>query len=39
MAGEAGVYRVRVGHDRILYEVVDDRLVVDAVRVVHRREV
>ncbi len=39
MAGEAGVYRVRVGDYRIVYEVFDDRLVVHVVRVGHRREV
>ncbi len=39
MAGEAGVYRVRVGDYRIVYEVLDDRLVVQVVRVGHRREV
>lgn len=39
MAGEVGVYRVRVGDYRIVYEVFDDRLVVHVVRVGHRREV
>ena len=39
MAGEPGVYRVRVGVYRIVYEVLDDRLVVQVVRVGHRREV
>jgi mRNA-degrading endonuclease RelE of RelBE toxin-antitoxin system len=34
MAGEAGVYRVRVGDYRIVYEVFDDRLVVHVVRMV-----
>ena len=34
MAGEAGVYRVRVGAYRIVYEVFDDRLVVHVVRMV-----
>ncbi|MDE0194989.1 MAG: type II toxin-antitoxin system RelE/ParE family toxin, partial [bacterium] len=32
------VYRVRVGDYRILYEVIDDRLVIHVVRVAHRRE-
>ncbi|HZI96267.1 MAG TPA: type II toxin-antitoxin system RelE/ParE family toxin [Actinomycetales bacterium] len=39
MAGEQSVYRVRVGHYRIVYEVLDDVLVVHVVRVGHRREV
>jgi mRNA interferase RelE/StbE len=39
MAGEAHAYRVRVGDYRIVYEVVDDRLIVQVVRVGHRREV
>lgn len=32
-------YRVRQGNYRIVYEIVDDRLVVVVVRVGHRREV
>jgi len=39
MVGEPGVHRVRVGAYRIVYEVLDDRLVVQVVRVDHRREV
>lgn len=39
LAGEDDVYRVRVGDLRVLYEVVDDRLVVLVVRVGHRRDV
>lgn len=39
MAGEAHVYRVRVGDYRIVYEVFDDRLVIQVVRVGHRRDV
>ena len=39
LAGEESVYRVRVGDYRILYEVVDDRLVIYVVRVGHRRDV
>ena len=39
MVGEPGVYRARVGAYRIVYEVLDDRLVVQVVRVDHRREV
>jgi mRNA interferase RelE/StbE len=36
---EAGVYRVRVGDYRIVYEVFDRVLVVQVVRIGHRREV
>ncbi|CAN5759031.1 type II toxin-antitoxin system RelE/ParE family toxin [soil metagenome] len=39
MAGEAHAYRVRVGDYRIVYEVFDDRLVVQVVRIGHRRDV
>ena len=38
-AGEARAYRVRVGDYRIVYEVFDDRLVVQVVRIGHRRDV
>jgi mRNA interferase RelE/StbE len=39
MAGEHSTYRVRVGDYRIVYEVLDARLIVQVVRVGHRREV
>ncbi len=39
MTGEAHAYRVRVGDYRIIYEVLEDRLVVQVVRVGHRRDV
>ncbi len=39
LAGEGSVYRVRVGDCRILYEVIDARLVIHVVRVGHRRDV
>jgi mRNA interferase RelE/StbE len=39
LAGEDSVYRVRIGDYRILYEVIDARLVVHVVRVGHRRDV
>jgi len=39
ISGEQGVYRVRVGNYRIVYEVHDDILLVQVVRVGHRREV
>jgi mRNA interferase RelE/StbE len=37
--GEANVYRVRVGDYRVVYEVHDDRLLVQVIRVGHRRDV
>jgi mRNA interferase RelE/StbE len=33
------VYRVRVGDYRVVYEVHDDRLLVQVIRVGHRRDV
>lgn len=39
LAGEDGVYRVRIGSYRILYEVIDAQLLVLVVRVGHRRAV
>lgn len=39
MTGEDSVYRVRVGDYRIVYEVIDDVLVIHVVRIGHRREV
>jgi mRNA interferase RelE/StbE len=38
-SGEAHAYRVRVGDYRIGYEVIDDRLVVQIVRLGHRRDI
>jgi mRNA interferase RelE/StbE len=39
LVGEANVYRVRVGDYRVVYEVHDDRLLVQVIRVGHRRDV
>jgi mRNA interferase RelE/StbE len=39
LTGEDDAYRVRVGVYRIVYEVLDDRLLVHVVRVGHRRDV
>ena len=39
LMGEVGVCRIRVGDFRILYEVLDQRLVVQVIRIGHRREV
>ncbi len=38
LVGEESVYRVRVGDYRILYEVIDASLVIQVVRVSHRRD-
>ena len=39
LAGEPSAYRVRVRDYRIVYEVIDDRLVIQVVRIGHRRDV
>lgn len=39
MAGEKSTYRVRVGVYRIVYEIHDGVLLVQVVRIGHRREV
>ena len=39
LADEESVYRVRVGDYRILYEVIDASLVIQVIRVGHRRDV
>lgn len=39
LAGEESVYRVRVGDNRILYEVIDARSMIRVIRVGHRRDV
>ncbi|MCQ3811867.1 MAG: type II toxin-antitoxin system RelE/ParE family toxin [Acidimicrobiia bacterium] len=39
LTGEESAYRVRVGDYRILYEVIDARLVIQAIRVGHCRDV
>jgi len=39
LAGTQDLYRLRAGPYRIVYSVVDDRLVVLVVRVGHRRDV
>ena len=39
LTGDDDAYRVRVGVYRIVYEVLDDRLLIHVVRVVHRRDV
>jgi len=37
LVGDTNVYRVRVGDYRVIYEVHDDRLLVQVIRVGHRR--
>ena len=37
--GEEGLFRVRAGDYRIVYSIMDDRLVVLLVKIGHRREV
>ena len=39
LVGESGVYRIRIGDYRVLYEVRDAVLVVHVVAVGHRRDV
>jgi mRNA interferase RelE/StbE len=39
LAGEARAYRVRVGDYRVIYEVFDGRLVIQVVRIGHRRDI
>ncbi len=39
LSGEADVYRVRVGDYRLVYEVLDDVLLIHVVRIGHRRDV
>jgi mRNA interferase RelE/StbE len=39
LTGEDDAYRVRVGDYRLVYEVFDERLVVQVIRVGHRRDV
>jgi mRNA interferase RelE/StbE len=39
LKGERRAYRVRVGDYRLVYEIFDDRLVVQVVRIGHRRDV
>lgn len=39
LTGEQSVYRVRVGDYRIVYKVIDARLMILVIRVGHRRDV
>jgi len=39
LAGPSGLWRIRSGDYRIIYQIQDDRVVVTVVKVAHRREV
>ncbi|WP_291051871.1 type II toxin-antitoxin system RelE/ParE family toxin [Herbiconiux sp.] len=39
LVGEQTAWRIRVGDYRVIYDVLDDELVVSVVRAAHRREV
>lgn len=39
LVGEATAWRVRIGDDRVIYDVLDDVLVVTVLAVRHRREI
>jgi mRNA interferase RelE/StbE len=39
LSGAAGLWRIRSGHYRIIYEIQDELLVVSVVKVGHRRDV
>jgi mRNA interferase RelE/StbE len=39
LVGESNAWRIRIGDYRVLYDVIDDVLIVTVVRVAHRREV
>ncbi|MHA6526045.1 type II toxin-antitoxin system RelE family toxin [Tessaracoccus sp. G1721] len=39
LAGERTAWRIRVGDDRVIYDVFDATLMVTVVRAAHRREV
>jgi mRNA interferase RelE/StbE len=39
LTGPSALYRIRPGHYRVLYTVDDSRLIVDVIKVGHRREV
>ncbi len=39
LSGESGLWRIRVGNYRVIYEIQDRRLIVLVVSAAHRREV
>lgn len=39
LVGHENAWRIKVGHYRVIYDVLDEELVVSVVRAAHRREV
>jgi len=39
LSGTKNIYRVRVGDHRIVYQIIDDRLLVLVIDIGHRREI
>lgn len=39
LLGTEHIYRIRVGNYRVIYSVVNDELVIEVIRVQHRKEV
>jgi mRNA interferase RelE/StbE len=39
LRGEDSVYRIRVGDYRVVYSIVDQYLIIEVIRIRHRREV
>lgn len=39
LCGEDSIYRIRVGDYRVVYSIVDQCLIVEVIRIRHRREV
>jgi mRNA interferase RelE/StbE len=39
LVGEDTAWRIRIGNDRVIYDVLDEELIVTVVRAGHRREV
>lgn len=39
LVGESSAWRIRIGDYRVIYDVLDDELIVLVVRAAHRREV
>lgn len=39
LVGEDPAWRIRIGNDRVIYDVLDEELIVTVVRAGHRREV
>lgn len=39
LSGSDRAYRIRVGDYRIIYEIIDDMLVIEIIKVSHRRDV